>query len=175
MTFMKLIMCLVWLAPPFLTAQEAKVTEVLSKNLSGLPGKEGLMITVEYPPGASDPIHRHNAHGFIYVLEGSIVMQVKGGKEVTLTPGQSFYEGPDDIHVVGRNASQTQPAKFVVFLVKDRGAPVFIPANESPGSVIGAQCGQVIRCGKSSHFKGCRSGHNLFRAGGELLGFMGDK
>jgi quercetin dioxygenase-like cupin family protein len=163
-----------WL-PLFLTAQEAKVTEVLSKNLSGLPGKEGLMITVEYPPGASDPIHRHNAQGFIYVLEGSIVMQVKGGKEVTLTPGQSFYEGPDDIHVVGRNASQTQPAKFVVFLVKDRGAPVFIPANESPGSVIGAQCGQVIRCGKSSHFKGCRSGHNLFRAGGELLGFMGDK
>jgi quercetin dioxygenase-like cupin family protein len=175
MTFMKLIVCLVWLAPPFLTAQEAKVTEVLSKNLSGLPGKEGLMITVEYPPGASDPIHRHNAQGFIYVLEGSIVMQVKGGKEVTLTPGQSFYEGPDDIHVVGRNASQTQPAKFIVFLVKDRGAPVFIPANESPGSVIGAQCGQVIRCGKSSHFKGCRSGHNLFRAGGELLGFMGDK
>jgi quercetin dioxygenase-like cupin family protein len=149
MTFMKLIVCLVWLAPPFLTAREAKVTEVLSKNLSGLPGKEGLMITVEYPPGASDLIHRHNAHGFIYVLEGSIVMQVKGGKEVTLTPGQSFYEGPDDIHVVGRNASQTQPAKFVVFLVKDRGAPVFIPANESPGSVIGAQCGQVIRCGKS--------------------------
>jgi quercetin dioxygenase-like cupin family protein len=129
MTFIKLIVCLVWLAPGLLIAQETKVTEVLSKDLSDLPAKEGLMITVEYPPGASDPIHRHNAHGFIYVLEGSIVMQVKGGKEVTLTLGQSFYEGPDDIHVVGRNASQTKTAKFVVFLVKDKGAPVLIPVN----------------------------------------------
>jgi quercetin dioxygenase-like cupin family protein len=95
----------------------------------GLPGKEGLMITVEYPPGSSDPIHRHNAHAFVYVLEGSIVMQVRGGKEVTLTPGQTFYEGPSDVHVVGRNASQTKPAKFVVFLVKDKGAPVLVPAK----------------------------------------------
>jgi len=129
MTFIKLIVCFVWLAPDLLIAQETKVTEVLSKDLSDLPAKEGLMITVEYPPGASDPIHRHNAHGFIYVLEGSIVMQVKGGKEVTLTPGQSFYEGPNDIHVVGRNASQTKAAKFLVFLVKDKGAPVLIPVN----------------------------------------------
>jgi quercetin dioxygenase-like cupin family protein len=105
------------------------VTEVLSKDLSNIPGKEGLMITVVYPPGALDPVHRHNAHGFIYVLEGSIVMQVRGGREVTLTPGQSFYEGPDDVHVVGRNASKTAPAKFVVFLVKDKGAPVLIPAS----------------------------------------------
>ncbi len=96
-----------------LVAQEAKVTELLSKDLTNLPGKEGLMVTVEYPPGSSDPIHRHNAHGFIYVLEGSIVMQVRGGKQTTLTPGQTFYEGPDDVHVVGRNASQTKPAKFV--------------------------------------------------------------
>jgi hypothetical protein len=88
------------------------------------------MITVEYPPGGSDPIHRHNAHAFVYVLEGSIVMQVRGGKEVTLTPGQTFYEGPSDVHVVGRNASQSKPAKFVVFLVKDKGAPVLVPANE---------------------------------------------
>jgi quercetin dioxygenase-like cupin family protein len=110
-------------------AQQAKVTEVLSKDLSNFPGKEGLMITVEYPPGSSDPVHRHNAHAFVYVLEGSIVMQLKGGKEVTLTPGQSFYEGPDDVHTVGRNASQTKPAKFVVFLVKDKGAPVVIPVN----------------------------------------------
>ena len=87
------------------------------------------MITVEYPPGGSDPIHRHNAHAFVYVLEGSIVMQVRGGKEVTLTPGQTFYEAPSDVHVVGRNASQTKPAKFVVFLVKDKGAPVLVPAN----------------------------------------------
>ena len=109
---------------------EAKVTELLSKDLTNLPSnKEGLMITVEYPPGSSDPIHRHNAHGFIYVLEGSIVMQVRGGKETTLTPGQTFYEGPDDVHVVGRNASQTKPAKFVVFFVKDKGAPVLIPTN----------------------------------------------
>jgi len=106
---------------------EAKVTELFSKDLPECPGKEGLMITVEYPPGSVDPIHRHPGHGFIYVLEGSIVMQVRGGKEVTLTPGQTFYEGPDDVHVVGRNASQTKPAKFVVFWVKDKGAPVFIP------------------------------------------------
>ncbi len=108
--------------------KEAKVTPLFSKDLTDLPGKEGLMITVEYPPGSTDPIHRHNAHGFIYVLEGSIVMQVRGGKEVTLTPGQTFYEGPDDVHVVGRNASQTKPAKFVVFFVKDKGAPLLIPA-----------------------------------------------
>ena len=108
---------------------EAKVTELFSKDLPECPGKEGLMITVEYPPGSVDPIHRHPGHGFIYVLEGSIIMQVRGGKEVTLTPGQTFYEGPEDVHVVGRNASQTKPAKFVVFWVKDKGAPVFIPTK----------------------------------------------
>ena len=112
-----------------LLAQEAKVTDLMSKELTNLPGKEGLMITVEYPPGSSDPIHRHNAHAFVYVLEGSIVMQVRGGKEVTLTPGQTFYEGPDDVHVVGRNASKTKPAKFVVFFVKDKGAPILMPAK----------------------------------------------
>jgi quercetin dioxygenase-like cupin family protein len=110
-------------------AQQAKVTELMSKDLTNLPGKEGLMITVDYPPGSSDPIHRHNAHAFIYVLEGPIVMQVRGGKEVTLTPGQTFFEGPDDVHVVGRNASKTKPAKFVAFFVKDKGAPVLVPAN----------------------------------------------
>ena len=109
--------------------KEAKVTSLLSKDLTDFPGKEGLMIMVEYPPGSSDPIHRHNAHAFGYVLEGSIVMQVRGGKEVTLTPGQTFYEGPDDVHVVGRNASQTKPARFVVFLVKDEGAPVLVPTK----------------------------------------------
>ncbi len=85
------------------------------------------MLTVVYPPGCVDPVHRHHAHGFIYVLEGSIVMQVKGGKEVTLKPGETFYEGPDDIHVVGRNASKTEPAKFVVFFVKDKDAPILVP------------------------------------------------
>jgi len=129
MTITKLSLVLVCLISGTLMAQEAKVTPLMSKDLTNLQGKEGLMITVDYPPGSSDPIHRHNAHAFIYVLEGSIVMQVKGGKEVTLTPGQTFYEGPDDIHVVGRNASKTKPAKFVVFFVKDKGAPVLVPVK----------------------------------------------
>jgi quercetin dioxygenase-like cupin family protein len=129
MTFTKLILALACLLSGTLAAQEAKVTELMSKDLTNLPGKEGLMVIVEYPLGSSDPIHRHNAHAFIYVLEGSIVMQVRGGKETTLTPGQTFYEGPVDVHVIGRNASQTKPAKFVVFFVKDKGAPVLIPAN----------------------------------------------
>lgn len=128
MTFTKVVLVLACLMSGTLVAQEAKVTELMSKDLTE-PGKEGLMITVEYPPGSSDPIHRHNANAFVYVLEGSIVMQVRGGKEVTLTPGQTFYEGPDDVHVVGRNASKTKPAKFVVFLVKDKGAPVLVPAK----------------------------------------------
>ena len=119
----------VFLIAGALIAQDAQVTPLMSKDLADFPGKEGLMITVVYPPGSSDPIHRHNAHAFVYVLEGSIVMQVKGGKEVTLTPGQSFYEGPNDIHVVGRNASTTKPAKFVVFLVKNKDAPVLIPVK----------------------------------------------
>jgi quercetin dioxygenase-like cupin family protein len=112
-----------------LMAQEAKVSPLMSKDLKDFPGKEGLLITVEYPPGATDPIHRHNAHAFVYVLEGSIVMQLKGGKEVTLTPGQTFYEGPDDVHIVGRSASKTQPAKFLVFLVKNKNAPVLVPVK----------------------------------------------
>ena len=112
-----------------LMAQEPKVTSLMSKDLKDFPGKELLMITVEHAPGGSSPIHRHNAHAMLYVLEGSVVQQVKGGKEVTLTPGQTFYEGPDDIHVVDRNASKTQPAKFVVFLIKDKGAPALIPVK----------------------------------------------
>jgi quercetin dioxygenase-like cupin family protein len=110
-------------------AQEPKVTSLMSKDLKDFPGKELLMITVEHAPGGSSSIHRHNAHAMLYVLEGSVVQQVKGGKEVTLTPGQTFYEGPDDIHVVDRNASKTQPAKFVVFLIKDKGAPALIPVK----------------------------------------------
>jgi quercetin dioxygenase-like cupin family protein len=111
-------------------APQAAVSSLTSKDLPEFPGKEVLMITVEYPPGSVDPIHRHNAHAFVYVLEGSIIMQVKGGKEVTLTPGQTFYEGPNDVHVVGKNASSTKPAKFVVFFIKDKGAPVLVPAPE---------------------------------------------
>lgn len=111
------------------TAQEAKVTPLMSKDLKDFPGKEGQLIIVEYPIGAIDPIHRHNAHAFVYVLEGSIIMQLKGGKEVTLTPGQTFYEGPDDVHIVGRNADKTKPAKFLVFLIKNKGAPVLVPVK----------------------------------------------
>jgi len=114
-----------------LTAQEAKVTSLMSKDLTENPGKEVSMITVEYAPGGVDPIHRHNAQAFVYVLEGSIVMQLKGGKEVTLTPGQTFYEGPDDVHIVGRNVSSTKPAKFLVVLIKNKGAPVLVPVTEN--------------------------------------------
>src|SRR5262250_2919795 len=129
MKFTRLILALACFMSGTLVAQEAKVTELFSKDLTNLPGKEGLMITVEYPPGSSDPIHRHNAHAFVYVLEGSIVMQVRGGKEVTLASGQTFYEGPDDVHIVGRNRSKTKPAKFVVFFVKSKGAPILVPAK----------------------------------------------
>jgi quercetin dioxygenase-like cupin family protein len=121
------LLCLI--AIPVMTQQQAKVTPIVSKDLKDVPGREASMITVEYPPGSSDPIHRHNAQAFVYVLEGSVVMQVNGGKQVTLTPGQTFYEGPDDIHVVGRNASDTKPAKFLVFLVKDKGSPILVPAE----------------------------------------------
>ncbi len=125
----KLLLALLFLIPGAVMAQEAKVTPLMSKDLTELPGKEILMITVDYPPGSTDPIHRHNARAFVYVLEGSIVMQVKGGKEVTLKPGEIFYEGPDDVHTVGRNASTTKPAKFLVFFIKDKGAPVLVPVS----------------------------------------------
>jgi quercetin dioxygenase-like cupin family protein len=112
-----------------LLAQEAKVTQLMSKDLTEFPGKEGVMLTVEYPPGSVDPVHRHNAYAFVYVLEGSVIMQLRGGKEVTLMPGQTFYEGPNDVHVIGRNASKTKPAKFIAFFVKDKGAPVLVPTQ----------------------------------------------
>jgi quercetin dioxygenase-like cupin family protein len=129
MAFTKIVLLLLCLISTTLVAQEAKVAPLISKDLTECPGKESVMITVEYPPGHSDEIHRHNAYVFVYVLEGSVVMQVRGGKEVTLTPGQTFYEGPDDIHLVGRNASKTKPAKFVAFFVKTKGAPILVPAN----------------------------------------------
>lgn len=121
--------CLVAITFP-LTAQAPAVTPLMAKALADLPGKEVLMITVEYAPGAADSGHRHHAHAFIYVLEGSIVMQVKGGPQVTLTPGQTFYEGTGDTHVVGRNASSTRPAKFLVFLLKPVGTPVLVPVPD---------------------------------------------
>ena len=117
------------LAGGTLVAQDATVRPLLSKDLAGVPGRELSMITVEYPPGGRDPVHTHDAQAVVYVLEGSIVMQVKGGAPMTLTPGQTFYEGPDDVHIVGRNASGTAPARFLVFLVKDKGAPILTPVN----------------------------------------------
>lgn len=111
------------------SAEDAKVTPLMTKDLTGIAGKEASMLTVEYAPGASSAVHRHNAHTFVYVLEGSVVMQVKGGKAVTLGPGQTFYESPEDIHTVSKNASSTKPAKFLVFFVKDKGAPGTVPAQ----------------------------------------------
>ena len=105
------------------------VTPLMQKDLADLPGKETLMITVVYPPGTVEHVHRHDAHAFVYVLEGSVVMGVRGGKEVTLTPGQTFYEGPGDVHTVGRNASTTKPAKFVVVLLKKKGVDAVLPAE----------------------------------------------
>jgi quercetin dioxygenase-like cupin family protein len=110
-------------------AQEAKVTPLVTQELAGSDGKEGTMVMVEYAPGGSDAAHRHNAHAFVYVLEGAVVMQVKGGEEVTLGPGQTFYESPENVHTVSRNASTTKPAKFLVFFVKQKGAPIVVPAK----------------------------------------------
>src|ERR1700761_3656516 len=129
MKLIQVVLAVACFMPATLLAQQAKITQLMSKDLTDIPGKEGVMLLIEYPPGSTDPVHRHNAHGFIYVLEGSIVMQVRGGGEVTLTPGQTFYEGPNDVHVIGRNASQTESAKFVVFFVKDKGAPILVPAK----------------------------------------------
>ena len=129
MRFPKTLLLPTCLISGTLLAQEAKVTQLMAKDLAEFPGKECVMVTVEYAPGDVDPVHRHNAYTFVYVLEGSIIEQVRGGKEMTLGPGQTFYEGPNDVHVVGRNASKTKPAKFIVFFVKDKGAPVLIPTK----------------------------------------------
>ena len=112
-----------------LMAGELDITTLMSRDLTDVLGKEVSMITVEYPPGWSDPVHRHYAQSFVYVLEGSVVMQLEGGKEVTLSPGQTFYEGPADVHVVGRNASKTRPAKMLIVLVKAKGAPILVPVK----------------------------------------------
>jgi quercetin dioxygenase-like cupin family protein len=112
--------------PP--AAQET-ITPLITKDLSGFPDEQALMYTVDFPPGFSSPVHRHNAQVSVYVLEGSVVMQVRGQKELTLGPGQTFYEDPNDIHVVSRNASSTKPAKFLVFMIHKKGAPLVIPAK----------------------------------------------
>jgi quercetin dioxygenase-like cupin family protein len=112
-----------------LLVQQNVVTPLMTKALPDMPGKEALMLTVVYPPGGADPIHRHNAHAFVYVLEGTVLMQLKGGNPVTLTAGQTFYEGPDDVHIVGRSASSTKPAKILVVLLKKEGAPALVPVE----------------------------------------------
>src|SRR5215475_12041595 len=122
-----ILLCLV--SGTAMAQEAAKVTSLMSKDLPENPGKEILMMTVEHAPGGSSPSHRHNAHAMVYMLEGSAVMQLKGGKEVTLTPGQAFYEGPDDVHLVDRNASTTKPAKFLVVLIKNKGAPALVPVE----------------------------------------------
>ena len=115
---------------PFaVAAGDAVVTPIMTEELEDIPGKEALMLVVEYPPGGADPVHRHDAHALVYVLEGSVVMQVKGGQETTLSKGQSFYESPDDIHTVSRNASDSQPAKFLVVLLKNMGETAVLPAQ----------------------------------------------
>ncbi|SFM69100.1 cupin domain-containing protein [Variovorax sp. OV329] len=124
-----LIVAGVLLAQHAAAAPQAVVKELTTQDLPDMPGKEVLVISVDYPPGAVDPVHRHDSHAFVYVLEGSIVMAVKGGKEVTLGPGQTFYEAPDDVHTVGRNASNTKPAKFIVTLIKPKNHQFFIPVQ----------------------------------------------
>ena len=124
-----MLTCSAQLTQPADAQPQPVVAPLMQKDLPDLPGKEMLMITVDYPPGAVESIHRHDAYAFVYVLEGSIVMQVRGGKEVTLTPGQTFYEGPNDVHTVGRNASTTKPAKFVVVLLKKKGVDAVLPAD----------------------------------------------
>ena len=126
MTTVLIVLCL---AAATAAAQEATVAPLITQELAGIAGKEATMLMVEYAPGGSDAAHRHNASVFVYVLEGAVVMQVKGGQEVTLGPGQTFYESPEDVHTVSRNASTTQPAKFLAFFVKQKGAPITVPAK----------------------------------------------
>jgi quercetin dioxygenase-like cupin family protein len=125
----KVLVAFVCLAAATAAAQEATVTPLMTHDLAGTDEKEGTMVMVEYAPGGSDAEHRHNAHAFVYVLEGSVVMQVKGGKEMTLGPSQTFHESPDDVHTVSRNASTTESAKFLVFFVKQKGAPLTVPVK----------------------------------------------
>ena len=126
--FVASLLCLVSI-PLSASAQEPEVTPVMTKELPDIPGKEVLVLTVEYAPGGADSVHRHNADAIVYVLEGSVIEQVKGGKPDTLTAGETFFEGPEDIHIVGRNASKTQPARILAILVKDRGAPPLVPVK----------------------------------------------
>ena len=134
MSYLRIVATTLVVACSILSARASEppqpvVTPLMQKDLADVPGSEVLMLNVEYPPGSVEHVHRHDAHAFVYVLEGEIVMGVRGGKEVTLKPGQTFYEGPDDVHEIGRNASSTRPAKFIVVLLKKIGAPVLVPVK----------------------------------------------
>lgn len=113
----------------FPVQDEGRARQVMSRLLPDMPGKEVVILAITYPPGHSDEVHRHNAHVFAYVLEGAVVMGLNNGTPVTLTPGQTFYEGPSDIHTISRNPSKTKQAKFLVFLIKDKDAPITVPAK----------------------------------------------
>jgi len=108
-------------------APAAKVTPVMTRDLEGIAGKEMLVLMVEYPPGGVSLPHRHNASVFVYVLEGAVTMQVQGCAPVTLKPGDTFFEAPGDVHVTSANASSSTPAKFLVYMVKDKGTPASTP------------------------------------------------
>lgn len=108
----------------------ALVKSLLTKDLTGIEGREAVMLTVEYPPGGASTPHRHDAHVFVYVLEGSLVMQADGGEAVTLGPGDTFYENPADVHRVSANASKTEPVRFLVFFVKEKGKPTTRPVAD---------------------------------------------
>jgi quercetin dioxygenase-like cupin family protein len=126
----KLVALVLLAALASVPAEGADVKELFAIDLADYPGKEGRMVEVSYPPGARDMVHRHDAHAFVYVLEGKIIMQLKGKPAVTLTAGQTFYEGPTDVHVVGRNASDTEPARFIVVFLKAKGAPILTEVKE---------------------------------------------
>jgi quercetin dioxygenase-like cupin family protein len=135
MKALALIVCLfVGFAIAAENAPAAKVTPIMTRDLEGIAGKEMLVLVVEYPPGGVSQPHRHNASVFVYVLEGAVTMQVAGNAPVTLKPGETFYEAPGDVHVTSANASSSAPAKFLVYMVKEKGAPASTPA---PGVVPG--------------------------------------
>ena len=112
------------------SAQESVATALFQTDLPDIEGREAVVLEVEYPPGVSSASHRHNAHTFVYVLEGTVIMQVAGGEPQTLVAGQTFYESPNDIHSVSRNGSATEAAKILVFFIKMKGAPASEPADD---------------------------------------------
>lgn len=112
------------------SAPQSSRKTLMAKDLPDFPGKEAQVYIVEYPPGTNNPPHRHNGHVFLHVLEGQLNAQVKGGELTVLNPGSTYYESPTDIHVVSRNPSATVPAKAMVFIIHDKGAPLSTPVKD---------------------------------------------